>query len=546
MRAEGDNGVDLRRLIAMARVWVPLMVLVAVLAAFAAFAVSNVQQKVYESKATLFVGRALSTVNPDYSQLLVAQNLAATYATIAETGPILEPTIEELGLDLSPEALAGQLLVEAQPNSAFLTVTASDNDPKRAAAIANAFAGQLIAASPTIQGREADFQRSIDADIAATQQLIESTQATVDQLIAIEQRTPEQEAQLQALQGRLATLRQTFATLLSFASGNATNLLRVVDPAVPVASAVSPRPLVNALLAALVAVLVVAGIAFLTEQLDESIKDPDAVQQAASLPTLGAVGRMPVGSRSEEFYRLAGLLHPHSSHAESYRKLRTNIDFSSVDKPLQAILVTSAAPGEGKTVTAANLAVIFAQAGRSVLLVDADLRKPGIERIFNLPNTTGLTTLLRGDPVALERLIQTTEEPNLSILTTGPLPPNPAELLASQRMRRTVDILRKKNNLVIFDSPPVDLVTDAAVLSSYVDGTLLVVDATRSRRRVVRRATEALARAGANTIGAVLNRTRTTTASFYGEYHAAAPAGQPPPATSSQTLVDEPPARQIG
>ena len=543
VRAKGDSGVDLRRFIAMARVWGPLMVLVAVMGGLAAYAVSSAQQKVYESRATLIVGQSLSTANPDYSQLLVAQSLAATYATIAETRPILERTIEALGLDLSPDALAGQVLVEARPDTALLTVTASDGDPAQAAAIANALASQLIEASPTIQGREADFQRSIDADLAATQTLIESTQATVDQLIAIEERTPEQEAQLLALEGRLATLRQTFATLLSFASGNATNLLAIVDPAVPVASPVSPRPLVNALLAAVVAILVVAGIAFLTEQLDESMKDPDAVQQAAGLTTLGTVGRMPVGNRSEEFYRLAGLLHPHSSYAESYRKLRTNIDFSSVDKPLQAILVTSAAPGEGKTVTAANLAVIFAQAGRSVLLVDADLRRPGIERIFNLPNTTGLTTLLRGDPVPPERVIQATEEPNLSILTTGPLPPNPAELLASQRMRRTVDILRKKNNLVIFDSPPVDVVTDAAVLSSLVDGTLLVVDATRSRRRVVRRATEALARAGANTIGAVLNRTRTTAPSFYGEYHAAAPTSQPPPATSSQTLVEEPPAR---
>jgi capsular exopolysaccharide synthesis family protein len=192
--------------------------------------------------------------------------------------------------------------------------------------------------------------------------------------------------------------------------------------------------------------------------------------------------------------------------AEAYRTLRTNVEFSAVDRPIKTLLVTSAVPGEGKTVTAANLAVVFAQAGRRVLLVDADLRKPGVHIIFDLPNAHGLTTLLRDPSVSLDSIVQSTEQENLRILTTGPLPPNPAELAGSKRMRTVVDVLTGAEDLVIFDSPPLQAVTDAAILGSFLDATVFVIDAQRSRRRVIRSAREALAKAGANVLGAVLNR----------------------------------------
>jgi protein-tyrosine kinase len=199
--------------------------------------------------------------------------------------------------------------------------------------------------------------------------------------------------------------------------------------------------------------------------------------------------------------------------------------------------VTSSVPGEGKTVTAANLAVVFAQAGRSVLLVDADLRKPGIHQMFDLTNGRGLTTVLRSDEVSLDVVFQPTEEPNLRVLTTGPLPPNPAELLGSQRMRTVVDRLLARDELLIFDSPPLEAVTDSAILSSFLDGTLLVVDAKRSRRRSVRLGCESLRRAGANVIGAVLNRDQGRAQGVYADYYGSrepAEALVAPPATSRE------------
>ena len=215
--------------------------------------------KTYEAKATLIVGQSLSAVNPDYTQLLVSQNLSTTYAAVATTRPILDAVITQLGLGLTSDELLRHVQADAPLDSTLLTITAQDADPARAAAIANAMADQLIAASPAIQGRQAAFQASIDADLQATQDQITTTQAQVDSLTGLTARTPAQDADLATLEGRLVSLRSTYATLLSFSSSNVSNLLSVVEPAVAPTSPVSPRPLLNTLLAAVLGLLAGGG-----------------------------------------------------------------------------------------------------------------------------------------------------------------------------------------------------------------------------------------------------------------------------------------------
>ena len=165
--------MDLRRQIAIIRAWFPLLVVSVVLAAGAAFVVSSLLPKVYEAKATLIVGQSLSAVNPDYNQLLVSQRLSTTYAAVATTRPILETVIKQLGLGVTSDELLKRVRADAPLDSTLLTIAAQDADPARAAAIANALAEQLIAASPAIQGRQAEFQASIDADLKATQDQID-------------------------------------------------------------------------------------------------------------------------------------------------------------------------------------------------------------------------------------------------------------------------------------------------------------------------------------------------------------------------------------
>ena len=487
------------------------------LAGLGAVLVSLQLPKVYEAKATVIVGQSLSTANPDYSQLLVSQQLSTTYANLATTRPILETVISQLGLKESTAELAKRVRAVAPSDSTLLAISAQDGDPSRAAAIANAVANQLVVTSATIQGGQADLQATIDTELKATLEQIDAAQGQVERLGAAASPDATDVATLQALQAQLTTLRSTYASLLSVSSGGA-GRMTVVDPAVAPESPVAPNPILNTLVAASLGLLVAAGLVFVAEYVDDTVKDPAGVQDVAGLPTLGTISRMEGDRGRGEHHRLATLLYPRSAAAEAYRTLRTNLEFASVDAPVGTLLVTSSLPGEGKTITAANLAVVFAQSGRRVLLVDADLRRPGVHLVFDLPNSDGLTTLLRSDESDVDAIANTTEQENLRVLTTGSLPPNPAELLGSQRMRRTVERLKAAADLVIFDSPPLQAVADAVILSSFLDATLFVTDV-RSHRGPVQQGREALAKASANVLGAVLNRVPVHDRSGYTQYY---------------------------
>jgi tyrosine-protein kinase len=520
--------LDLPRQLAVIRRSLPLLIISVVLAAGFAYVASNLATKIYQSRATLIIGQSLSAMNPDYGQLQVSQRLATTYASIATTRPILDRVAAQLGLDEGEAgSLADRVHADAPSDNTLLYVIAQDSDPAQAMAIANAVAAELIAVSPAVQGQQLQFQESIAADLKATQEQIGASQTRVEELTSNLDRTPAEDAELSTLEGRLVTLRATYSTLLSFSAGSSANLLSVIDPAVAPGSPESPKPLLNVLIAAVIALLLTAVIVFIADALDDKVKDPEAVRESTKLSTLGTIGRMKSDRNQREIYRLAAVLYPRSSVTEAYRTLRTNIEFASVDSPIKTLLITSSVPGEGKTVTAANLAVVFAQAGKRVLLVDADLRKPGVHLVFDLPNEHGLTSLLRSDDVNVDRVVQSTEQANLRILTTGPLPPNPAELLGSKRMRTVLDRLMIAHDLVIFDSPPLQAVTDAAIVSAFFDGTLFVIDAGRSRRRTVHLGREALDRAGATVLGAVLNRSAGASHADYASYYGAEAGTEP-------------------
>jgi len=521
-----EDNVDLRRQLSIARAWSPLVIVCVVLATGAALLISGRLPKVYEAKATLVVGQSLSAMTPNYDQLLVSQQLSRTYAEVATTRPILEAVIKKLALTDSPEDLGSRVSASASSDTALMTIRADDGDATQAAAIANAVAAELIA-SPAVQGAQSDFRKSIDADLAETRQEIESIQAERETLMAVSNRSASQETEIQTLQAQLVALRSTYSSLLSFSSADAADLLRVVEPAVPAREPVSPRTSLNVLLAALFGVLLAAAIAFVAEHLDDRLRDAEAIQEATGLSTLGTLARLKNEHGQREIYTLATMLYPRSAAAEAYRTLRANIEFASVDKQLGSLLVTSSLQGEGKTVTASNLAIVFALAGRKVLLIDADLRRPGVHALFDLSNQHGLTTLLRSTGVNPETVVQATEQENLSVLTTGPLPPNPAELLGSQRMRTVLDKLRKRYDLILVDSPPLQAVTDAAILSTLIEGTILVVDSERSRLGAVRLGAKAIANAGAHVLGAVLNRAPQSVTSAYAGYYADYEDGTP-------------------
>ncbi|MEP7200138.1 MAG: CpsD/CapB family tyrosine-protein kinase [Chloroflexota bacterium] len=213
------------------------------------------------------------------------------------------------------------------------------------------------------------------------------------------------------------------------------------------------------------------------------------------------------------------LTNPRSPVSEAYRTLRTNIEFSSFEKQLHTLVVTSASPEEGKSTTLANLAVAMAQSGKQVILVDCDLRKPSQHVVFGLQNERGLTSLMVPDADLSNPPLQPTAQEGLQLLTAGPLPPNPSEMLGSKRMEEIIKRLGALADIVIFDAPPIIAVTDAAVLATKVDGVLLVVNAGGTKREHMQRAHALLKKVNAPLIGAVLNNVKYDQSlhKYYGE-----------------------------
>lgn len=220
---------------------------------------------------------------------------------------------------------------------------------------------------------------------------------------------------------------------------------------------------------------------------------------------------------SEKLSNLITVSEPRSPISEAYRTLRTNLDFASLDEALKTLVVTSAGVGEGKSTTLANLATVSAQAGRKVILVDADLRRPTMHQIFGLTNEVGLTTVMMDNSGLTSPPVRETGVEGLSVLTSGPLPPNPAELMGSRRMEEVVGTLAELADQVFFDTPPVVAVTDAAVLATKVDGVLLVIGAGKTRRELARSAVQRLEQINARLVGTVLTGVRMDTG-FRGYY----------------------------
>lgn len=217
-------------------------------------------------------------------------------------------------------------------------------------------------------------------------------------------------------------------------------------------------------------------------------------------------------------YLIETLANPKSAVSEAYRTLRTNIQFANVDNVMKKILFTSAGPAEGKSSTVANLAVSIAQSGKSVLIIDADLRNPSQHKIFEVPNHNGLSTSLVEDVSSLTHVVRTGTE-GLDLLTAGPIPPNPAELLGSKRMKQLLHDVANAYDMIFIDSPPTIAVTDSSILAQSVDGVILILASREVKRDYALRAKEQLDKVGAKIIGTVLNKVELKTKEHYYYYY---------------------------
>ncbi len=359
------------------------------------------------------------------------------------------------------------------------------------------------------QKREAQLQNAFDVEVSHSNQ----------QGIA--------ETQLTTLTRGIETKRQLLDTYtqrqkeqeLAIAGSRPDNIKISSRAQVP-SSPIGPNRNRNIFVALLISLAAGIGLAFLLDFLDDSVKSSDDIGRHLGLPTLALIPHQNTvdkrklarlnpkngyGSGSGKSLALIALEDNRSAMAEAYRHLRTSLLFSSAGKPPQTILVTSSQPAEGKTTTAINSAVTLAQSGAAVVIIDCDLRRPRLHSHFGLDNVSGLTNYLSGDRNPAN-LIKTCEElPNLKVITSGPLPPNPAELLSSNEMKNLLQFLKGNYKHIVIDSPPAISFTDAAILSTVVDGVILVALAGKSSIQLMRRFKQRLGNIGARIYGVVLN-----------------------------------------
>lgn len=516
--------MELRRYFSLVRKWGWLIVLLVGLAAAGSYMYSRTIPPTYRSSAILLVGQEQASANPTVSDIYVSNNLAQAYALLVSQPSVLQAAAQELNWEGSWESLYFVVSASAPQGGQTIDISASAGTPQRAQEIANAIANQVIAQSPiSRQQQAADTQREfittqqalLESQIVASQkQLADLTQQSA--LETDQSKLDALNTRVTALQSKIDNSQRTYIQMGALLAQSAGRYITLIAPAPLPGAPVSPNIMQNVLLAAAAGLVFAGAVVLLLEYLDDTVKNAEDVQSEMGVTALGSIARIHGVRKPGDV--LVTLTYPRSPIAEEYRSLRTNLRYAGIENPGGALLITSANPGEGKTTTAANLATTMAQAGKRVVLLDADMRRPGVSRIFGLDNEKGLTSLFLDEPVLLEDVLQPTNVGGLKILASGEPPPNPAEMLESRRMTEILQMLRQQFDVIIVDSPPALVVADASILASRCSGALLVVDSGRTRTETARKVTEMLKRSQVQVLGVVLNRLGARGRGYYYNY----------------------------
>jgi len=536
---------DRDRLLHAFRRWAGLVGAAVLLAGTTAFVVSALVPKEYEATAQLYLAPA-SSPTVSFQDVSLGQTLATSYVELAKAEVVLRPAMEKVNWPGDLRSFRDRLAVSQVRSTSIISIVFKSRDAVLAAQTAQAVADTFVAQSRLLQASlQGSTATELDQQVSSLQNDISSFDSQITSLRAELAASPKPgtsvaprgdlQIQINALDVARQSKQQLLASLLKtrddmrLAQARADTTVSLWQPATTPEEPVSPRPLLNTILGALagglVALLGVAIVAYL----DDRLTDIEEIRRRLGAAPLGQVRLHdhPESVVGKLFVREE----PTSPEAEAIRSVRTNVLFAAVDERPRTLLVTSALPGEGKSVLSANLALAFAEAGTSVVLIDADLRRPSQHRLFRISPATGLTSLLTGDsaPADLERF---RVSPQLLVIPSGPLPPNPAELLGSGRMSALLRQLAglAEDGLVIVDTSPVLAVADPVALSTKVDGCIVVVDSSRTRVASTRRALAALERVHAHIIGVVLNKLVESEGAYYqydGYYGAARPTARP-------------------
>lgn len=573
---ENLSALEIKHLLDLVRRRIWALALGLLIGAAAATLYSSVQEPVYEASTKVLVTQSTQNPSADFAGAANLQQTADTYVQFLGMEPVLNMVSERIGYRISTEV--DMIHAELVPNTQIINLTVEDTDARRAALIADTLVQVLIEQNEILQaGRYKESETNLETQIAEMEKQMNSLQDQLDQVKiaavnaqtrSLQARIDETQRQLNTLEGdetesvektaRMDQLKSLLASYQEAYTGlivngeiqggndqmarlekslnlyqqlylnllgnlesvrmarmqNTPNVVQV-NPALIADEPVRPRTPLNVVLGSLAGLIAAISIVFLIEYLDDTIRTPEDVERLLGLTVLGYVAQVSDGDSKQGHLNVSR--QPRSPVSEAFRSLRVNLEFAGVNHPLRTLLVTSTGPGEGKSTVAANLAAIISQADRSVVLVDADLRRPTVHRFFNLTNRVGLTDVFR-DRVDISSVIHAINgDSNLSAITTGNLPPNPTELLASKKMDEILSALQETSATVILDSPPA-IVSDAQVLAAKVDGVLLVVQPGKTHKDELRATLEQLKRAGAHLVGVVFNRIPRNRHSYYGGY----------------------------
>jgi len=373
-----------------------------------------------------------------------------------------------------------------------------------------------------------DLRSASQLYLQALESRLGSLDKTIVELRFQTEKYPKLEAEQSRLTATVGTMQRTFDNLQSefqlarIAESVDGGRVQAIDEATLPTFAVSPNRKRAITYSAFVGLLLGVALAFGLDRLDDSVKSPDELRDQLELPLLGLIPAIRAERRSRRaadatVSRLITHADPRSPVAEAYRSMRTNLAFARAQQSPQAIVVASPGPADGKSTTVANLAITFAQQGQRTLLIDADLRRAVLDKAFNVARSPGLSEVIIGE-IALADAVHETTVPNLSVVASGRFPPNPAELLGSARMHEILQEAKANFDVVLLDSPPLLAVTDAAIISTMVDGVVLVIRTERTKRDAVRRALGHVRSVRGRLLGAVLNDVDMRSGAYYGSY----------------------------
>ena len=433
---------------------------------------------------------------------------------LMNTPKIRQSVADKLGYEPEPTSIGGR------EGTDFIDIAVEGGDAKRSAASANAFAAEYIEVHRQLSVKNlqdaanvvTDQIKILDDQLAAiaADQAVNPFAAHGPNNRIVDQREQDQLdflAQRDSFQEQL----HNYQLGIQLAQTDGTEI--ATEAGVPTEPK-NENPITNIIAGLAIGLVLGIALAFLREYLDDRIKARDDLETASGQTVIGLVPQL-ADWKSRDTTQLVAVQQPRSPAAEAYRSVRTSVEFLSLDQPLGSLQVTSAMAGEGKTTTLANLAVTFARVGQRVIVLCCDLRRPRVHEFFGLSNRVGFTSMLLGEAPASEAIQPVQGSLPIGLVASGPLAPNPAELLASKRAVTVIEELDSQCDLLLIDSPPVLPVTDAQVISGLVDGVLLVSSSGTSTKRDVRRAVELLHQVDAPLIGAILNNVHSKHESVY-------------------------------